>query len=208
MDKKAFIVSISEQCKQEMKNHSIFASVKIAQAILESAWGTSELAVKAKNIYGLKGTGPAGSILINTREYDQRDGWTTIKAKFKKYDDVNESIRDHTQFLIGKSRYVKVFEATSYQESCREFQNAGYATDPQYATKLIRIIEGNQLNSIDQEVMNDEEKQESHKPSAYAKEAWEWAINNKLTDGNNPQNTATREQVITMLYRFYKYLDH
>jgi flagellum-specific peptidoglycan hydrolase FlgJ len=204
MEKNKFILSVVEQCKQEMKSHNIFASVKIAQAILESAWGASELAVKANNIYGLKGAGPAGSIIINTREYDQRGGWTTVEARFKKYHNFNESIRDHTQFLMGKARYAKVFEATSYQEACRELQKASYATDPQYANKLIRVIEESDLHIIDQEVINQEKKKESHKPSAYARDAWEWAINNDITDGTNPKNTATREQVITMFHRFFQ----
>jgi flagellum-specific peptidoglycan hydrolase FlgJ len=201
MEKKAFILSIADQCKEDMKNHSIYASVKLAQAILESAWGTSQLAVKANNIYGIKGSGPAGSIMINTREYDQRDGWTTVEVMFKKYNNFNESVRDHTQFLLGKERYSEVFEAESFQEACRELQHAGYATDPQYADKLIGVIEENDLHTFDQEVIRE---RELHKPSSYAKEAWEWAIKNDITDGTNPKNTATREQVITMLYRFSK----
>lgn len=197
MSKKEFVLSIVEQCKEEMQKRQIFASIKIAQAILESGWGTSRLATEANNLYGIKGTGPAGSITIKTREYDTEQGWRSIETKFKKYHHLQESIRDHTHFLLGKPRYKNVFESRTFQEAADALQRAGYATDPEYATKLKNIITSNEYDKIDYAVIAED-------ASPYARDAWKWALEKGITDGSNPKNTATREQVITMLHRFSK----
>lgn len=197
MDKKTFVLSIVNQCKEEMRKYQIFASIKIAQAILESAWGTSRLAKEANNLYGIKGTGPAGSITVETKEYNAEKGWRTIETTFKKYHDVQESVRDHTSFLLVKPRYKDVFSAQSYQEAAEALQNAGYATDPTYANKLKNIIKSNEYDKIDRAV-------KAEQASPYARDAWIWAIDQGITDGTNPKSMATREQVITMLHRFSK----
>lgn len=140
-----------------MRVYHIFASVKIAQAILESNWGKSKLATQAHNLYGIKGSGPAGKSIFDTKEYDKDKGWRTVNTAFKKYHNQNESIKDHTQFLLKNKRYTKVFEASNYQQACHALQNAGYATDPNYAVKLIRLIEENKIYEIDQQIQKEKQ---------------------------------------------------
>ncbi|GIO09685.1 hypothetical protein J31TS6_57130 [Brevibacillus reuszeri] len=148
MNQKAFIETIAALAVQEMARSGIPASLTIAQAILESGWGASELAVNANNLFGIKGTGPAGSYekvsdeVVNGKKIQK-------KSTFRKYNNWTESIRDHTDFLL-KPIYAKVIGA-NWKAACQVVYDAGYATDPEYVQKLIdRIIRYN-LNQYDKE---------------------------------------------------------
>lgn len=134
-----FIDKISPAAVEDWNAFGVPASLTIAQGILESRWGTSELATKANNLFGIKGVGPAGSYRKVSDEYV--DGQKIEKASdFRKYNSWFESIRDHTEFLL-KPRYAKVIGA-DWQTACKEVHKAGYATDPKYTDKLIeRIVE-------------------------------------------------------------------
>jgi flagellum-specific peptidoglycan hydrolase FlgJ len=197
MDNHDFINIVAPPSIEDMQKYHLFASVKVAQAILESSWGNSRLSQEAKNLFGLKGSGPAGSIELPTREYSRERGWYTVQAKFRKYNAYEESVHDHTRFLLQSRRYQSVFDTRSFEETCRELEQAGYATDPFYAEKLIRLIQGHRLHRFDVDYSN---------VSIFAREAWKWAVENQITDGSNPQEVATREQVITIFYRFNQFL--
>jgi N-acetylmuramoyl-L-alanine amidase len=143
-----FIGKIAQTAVAGMRESRVPASLIIAQAILESSWGTSELATKANNLFGIKGSGPAGSYRRVSAEYV--NGQKIQKASdFKKYNSWAESIRDHTEFLL-KPRYVKVIGA-DWKTACREVYAAGYATDPQYPQKLMRLIEQYKLYEYDKQ---------------------------------------------------------
>ncbi|MCR8997090.1 glucosaminidase domain-containing protein [Brevibacillus laterosporus] len=134
---------------QEMKRTGIPASLTIAQGILESGWGASELAVNANNWFGIKGVGPAGSYVRDSLE-EEHGVKVTRRSLFRKYYNWEDSVRDHSKFLL-RPRYSKIINA-DWRDACYEIEKAGYATDSQYASKLIKRIEEYQLYKYDQGV--------------------------------------------------------
>ena len=129
---------------EEMNQFAIPASVKMAQALLESNAGRSRLAEKANNHFGIKcHRGWQGKTI---RKTDDR-----FNECFRKYDDAAFSYRDHSLFLSGRSRYAELFtlEITDYKGWCRGLKKAGYATNPRYSKLLITIIERHKLNRLD-----------------------------------------------------------
>lgn len=157
VDKTAdFIEKIKLGAISGWKTHEILPSLTIAQAILESGSGTSELATKANAIFGIKAhTDPKWP---KTYEKDTQE-WVngkliTVKAKFKAYNSWDESIRDRLKYLVtrnisGKYIYASVVGEKDYKEAAHKIFEAGYATDPQYPLKLIRIIEQYNLQKYD-----------------------------------------------------------
>jgi peptidoglycan hydrolase-like protein with peptidoglycan-binding domain len=124
-------------------------SLTIAQAILESGWGSSQLSVRAKNLFGIKAFSNwrRDKITLPTTEW-YGDNKQVINADFRAYDSFNESIEDHSK-LLASERYKPVRECSDYKEACRKIYECGYATDPGYTEKLIRIIEENKLYEVD-----------------------------------------------------------
>ncbi|MDR6880372.1 glycoside hydrolase family 73 protein [Bacillus sp. 3255] len=148
MTKQSFIEQIAPAAVEDMIKTGVLASITIAQACLESAWGQS---APGNNLFGIKGSGTTQT----TQEFINGK-WVSIETGFRVYNDWIGSIEDHSEFLLQNSRYRKsgFFDCCTkgdYAEAARALQSAGYATDPQYAVKLIRIIEGNNLNNYDQE---------------------------------------------------------
>lgn len=142
-----------EEVKRNIpSNTKILPSVIVAQAILESARGTSELARKANNLFGIKGNYNGQSYTVKTKEY-LNGKWTTVNAAFKKYPSYRESIIDHGNFFTSTpwrtQNYKSVLNAKDYKTQAKALQACGYATDPQYANKLINLIETNNLSSLD-----------------------------------------------------------
>lgn len=150
-----FISKIAPLAQQDMKQTNVLASLTIAQAILESAWGESELAVKANNLFGIKASADwkGATYTRESREYIKNEA-TTVTADFKSYNSLEESISDHSA-LLQKERYAKVLEATDYKEACQEVYQAGYATDPNYPSKLIDLIEQYDLYQFDKSTTNE-----------------------------------------------------
>ena len=128
--------------REASKKSGIPASIIMAQAALETGWGGSAIG-NAKNLFGIKGTGPAGSITSPTKEVI--NGRTvTIQGTFRKYNSWQESIDDHGRLLTTVARYAKAMaNRNNPDQFARELQKAGYATDPQYANKLISIMKSN-----------------------------------------------------------------
>ena len=129
---------------KEMKISGVPASITLAQGILESGDGNSWLAKKAKNHFGIKCHG----------EWEGKKVFKDDDEKnecFRSYPSVFDSYRDHSEFLKTRSRYAFLFElkTTDYKGWAKGLKKAGYATNPQYATLLIRIIEENQLYRFD-----------------------------------------------------------
>ena len=113
------------------------------KAILESGWGTSELATKANALFGIKAdarwSGKAYS--KDTKECYDGVTYTTITALFRAYDSWAESVADHSAFLLANKRYAAVVGERDYKAACKAIKAAGYATDPGYPQKLIGLIE-------------------------------------------------------------------
>lgn len=143
------IAKIALLAQQDMAKTNVLASLTIAQAILESSWGESELAVNANNLFGIKSSADwkGATYTRETRECIN-DEAITVTADFKAYNLLEESISDHSA-LLQKGRYAKVLQVTDYKEACQEVYAAGYATDPNYTTKLIDLIEQYDLHQYD-----------------------------------------------------------
>ena len=108
----AFINQVAAGAIAAQKAYGVPASVTIAQAIDESAWGQSTLAAQDHNLFGIKGTGPAGSVSFPTQEF-QNGQWVTISAQFRAYDDVTQSIADHGKLLATSGYYTAAMAASS-----------------------------------------------------------------------------------------------
>ena len=150
--RQSFIDTIAPLAIDDMRKTGVPASLTIAQAILESANGNSTLAQQANNLFGMKGKGPAGSIRLPTREYKNGE-WITTYADFRKYHNWAESVTDHSNlFLNGVSWNRDLYRGVIGKDGISasyEVAKAGYATDPDYAQKLIKLITDHQLLKYD-----------------------------------------------------------
>ena len=150
-----FIQEILPGAKENYTNYGILPSLAIAQAILESNWGRSELAQKSNNLFGIK-AGPdwqGESVMHNTKEF-VNGKMITVQAPFRAYNTKADSIKDHGKFLRYRKngnvfRYQKVWESTDYKQATYEVWKAGYATDPNYVKKVVNVIERYNLQQHD-----------------------------------------------------------
>lgn len=154
-----FINSIKDEAINNYKEFKILPSITIAQAILESGWGVTKLATDCNNLFGIKAdpNWKGEKVAYETKEFNN----TYIMDYFRKYEDKNQSIKDHAEFLVKNERYTigGVFDAKTYREQALRLQESGYSTaqDEQgnktYANMLITIIRQYNLQLIDHEIM-------------------------------------------------------
>lgn len=150
----AYINQYKNIAVSEMYRTGIPASITIAQAVLESAGGTSELALQANNHFGIKcGANWAGKIYEKIDDDKDADGNAT-KSCFRKYDKAEDSFYEHSEFICDprkSSRYSFLFkfDRTDYESWACGLESAGYASDENYAEKLIGLIERNTLFQYD-----------------------------------------------------------
>ena len=128
---------------EQMQKHKIPASITLAQGVLESAAGRSDLALKGNNHFGIKCNGWTGR---STYHDDDEKG-----ECFRAYNNVYESYEDHSVFLTTRKRYSSLFQLslTDYKGWAKGLKACGYATSPTYATKLIDIIQLYRLYEYD-----------------------------------------------------------
>lgn len=141
-DLKSNILTLREGCKAVYKDNQILTDLTICQAILESRLqGTpSKLALPPNNnLFGIKGVGTAGYVLLPTKEYTTH-GWITVDQRFAKNKSIEDSIRQHSE-LLSRSRYERVRNSKTFSEAAKMLYKCGYATDPEYPKKLIYIYE-------------------------------------------------------------------
>ena len=150
-----YIKQYSELAVSEMKEFGIPASITLSQGILESGNGESYLATEGKNHFGIKCHDWEGEEIYADDDKENEC--------FRKYKKVQQSYRDHSEFLTTHSRYSSLFELeiTNYKGWAKGLKKAGYATSPTYAEKLISIIERYNLQEFDQEE-KDESLREKH----------------------------------------------
>lgn len=152
-DRSEYIEQYKSIAISEMMRTGIPASIKLAQAMLESNCGKSDLACKANNHFGIKcGNDWKGKTF--KKEDDDFDDGKLVKSCFREFRTVYDSYIAHSDFLIDPAkskRYGSLFEldATDYKGWAKGLSKAGYATDPQYAKRLIDIIERYQLYRLD-----------------------------------------------------------
>ena len=139
-----YIDSYNSIAVEEMNEYKIPASITLAQGLLESAAGRSELARKSNNHFGIK----CGSNW-NGKTVNHHDD--ALNECFRAYKNPKESYEDHSQFLVRGARYAFLFklDITDYKGWARGLKKAGYATDPSYANRLITIIEDYELYKYD-----------------------------------------------------------
>ena len=160
MSQDAFIQYIGNLAKAD--KNGILPSITIAQAILESGWGSSELCRKANNLFGMKkslsgnnwGSEWDGKIYtVKTKE--EEDGKIIeILADFRSYNSVAESVKDHNKYLANakngnKLRYNGMINCKDYKTAAKLLLSGGYATDSKYPDKLCNIIERYSLDAFD-----------------------------------------------------------
>lgn len=151
VDEAAFVSYVSELAVAERYRAGVPASITAAQAILESNWGRAPIAVAGNNYFGIKckryWTG--ATVLHEDDDYDASGALT--QSCFRAYDAVADSFADHSDFLRDRERYAELFayDVTDYVAWAHGLRKCGYATDPEYAHKLIGIIERLGLAELD-----------------------------------------------------------
>ena len=126
-----------------MKRYRIPASITLAQGLFESRAGQSEFALRSNNHFGIKCHGWTGKTVYHDDD--------ASNECFRAYDNVFDSFEDHSKFLARSSRYKRLFalSETDYRGWAYGLKECGYATNPQYAVKLIQIIELYKLYQYD-----------------------------------------------------------
>lgn len=153
----AFMAKIGPTAQQAAAKYNVYASVMMAQAIVESAWGSSTLSTQANNYFGVKGDYNGSYVSMPTSEWSADKGYYTIYANFRKYPSPYESFADNGNLLrngiSGASDYYKGTwkeNASSYKDATAWLQGR-YATSPIYTSTLNNIIETYNLTQYDNE---------------------------------------------------------
>lgn len=138
-----YIRKYKDLAMEQQKKYKIPASITLAQGLLESGAGQSNLARRSNNHFGIKCHDWKGKKVYHD---DDRRG-----ECFRKYDKVEDSYEDHSKFLALRSRYASLFrlKITDYKGWAKGLQKCGYATDKKYANKLIKVIEDYKLYQYD-----------------------------------------------------------
>lgn len=149
-DKQKFINQILPAALEGYTKYNILPSLTLAQAVLESGWGKNHI---DNNLFGFKADkGWKGKVAKRkTKEWDGKR-YIIINANFRAYDSFEDSVRDHNRLLGTSSRYSNVRVSKDYKEACNAVWKAGYATDPKYPEKLIKIIEENDFMQYDKQI--------------------------------------------------------
>ncbi len=154
IEKSKFLGMASEISKVEMKKTGMSAALQTAQAILETGWGQSVPVDKyngqfSNNLFGVKGSGSAGSVISNT--WEEYNGVSyRIDAKFRAYNNIKESWEDHNALLLTAERYG-IYRDVMHDstQGAWALRRAGYATDSKYPMKLMEIIKLYNLKELD-----------------------------------------------------------
>ena len=152
----AFINEIAPLAQADMAKTGILAALTIAQAILESGWGRSDLAKNAHNLFGMKknlsgNTWPGSTwdgkrVCTKDTKEVYSTGAATVSAEFRVYNNYAESVSDHSAYLAGAKngnalRYPGLVGCTDYRKAAQIVKDGKYATAPDYVDKICRIVE-------------------------------------------------------------------
>jgi hypothetical protein len=152
-DQSTFIDTTASAAIVAAQRTGVPASVTVAQAILESDWGRSQLAQSANNYFGIKATGGPGDdgvVWMSTGEVDARGNAYQTVSPFRAYRSLTDSLIDHDVLLSTSARYAAAMQAASDARAfAQRLADAGYATDPQYASKLIALMDHYDLYRFD-----------------------------------------------------------
>ncbi len=140
-----FVDRMGSAAKVAAAKSGLPAELILSQAALESGWGKREIrgddGANSYNLFGIKATGGwTGKVVnITTTEYENGVARKVVQP-FRVYNSYAESFADYAKLIGNSDRYSDVAKASSAQEAARRIQDAGYATDPAYAEKLINIM--------------------------------------------------------------------
>ena len=158
MTSNEFIKFVSEiAVKDWLKRRIMLPSVVIAQAILESGWGSSELATKANALFGIKRNGWNGKVYVKAATEQRPDGsyYTVDDTEWRAYDNWSDSIVDHNNYIAtrevskGVLRYKAILGNTDVRQVCNLLKECGYATSLTYPEKLLNLINQYNLTQYD-----------------------------------------------------------
>jgi flagellum-specific peptidoglycan hydrolase FlgJ len=146
---RAWLMTMVPAAELSMQQWRIPASVTLAQCILESSWGQSDLAKDCKNFFGVKAQQGQAYEAFPTAEYEH--GQRVIEAAdFAKYPSAEESFYAHAQLLATLPRYKPAMkDVGNYVDFCMELQVCGYSTSPTYAASLLELIRELNLTQYD-----------------------------------------------------------
>lgn len=192
-----FIDKVAPYAKKAQQDHGILASLTIAQAILESAWGKSSI---GNNIFGIKANSSwKGKTQMAPTKEHLNGKWVTVNAKFRDYDSIEDSIKDHTSLFVRLSRYANLLGELDYERACYLVWKDGYATDPDYPAKLTSIIRQYKLYEFDKVAVKEKTAVATVQPQ-FA-DARLRMMKAGLTDGSSPKAPITREQFFAIIDR-------
>lgn len=153
--KEQFVDLVSAWAVRTRQETGMSAALQVAQAILETGWGQYVPVDKytgrfSNNLFGIKGEGPAGSVVSNTKE-EYNGVLYPVEDRFRAYGALEESWRDHQDFLLKRERYAP-FRAVAADpvQGAWALLRSGYATDSQYARKLIDLMDRYDLYRLDE----------------------------------------------------------
>lgn len=151
MNKADFFKKVAAAAPANM--HGLYVSVMLAQAALESGYGTSWISKPPYyNLFGIKADSSWKGARVNAATHEYINGaMVPQNSDFRAYNNYRQSVKDYITFLENNSRYRKngVFDAKTPEQEAKALQAAGYATAPNYANTLISIIETNGLKEYD-----------------------------------------------------------
>ena len=140
----AFVASIAPTAKAVAEELGIDPRIVIAQAALETGWGTS---VKGNNLFGIKSHSKKDGLIVRTHEVVDGER-IKVRDSFRQYDSYDESIADYGSFLQQNKRYKPMLEAATLREQVEALDKSGYATDPEYADKVMAIAKSKRLEVL------------------------------------------------------------
>jgi len=150
--RQSYIQKYKQLAIEQMHLTDIPASIILAQAIIESNNGESELARSSNNHFGIKCKTYWNGKKFYSKDDDYDEEGNLIKSCFRAYDNVEQSFRNHGEFLTTTDRYAELFDyGIDYERWANGLINKGYATNPTYAERLIEVIEKNELHKLDDE---------------------------------------------------------
>jgi len=144
-----FISWLVPAAQEAVKNYGLPASVLVAQGALESGWG--KYIIGEYNLFGRKAIDGDKTILVSTQEYSNGE-WVTIEAGFKDYTSLAEACEDWCILITEEPAYAEAWNIWCATKNIEQFvQTLGpvYATDPQYADKVVSTIGANDLTQYD-----------------------------------------------------------
>ena len=148
----AFLDATAPAARDAAFQTGVPASVTVAQAILESDWGRSQLAQSANNYFGIKATsslGNDGVIWLPTSEYDDSGQTYETISPFRAYKSLTDSLTDHDRLLLTSRYTIAMRVANDPRQFAQQLYAAGYSTDPAYADKLIALMDRYDLYRLD-----------------------------------------------------------